>query len=1849
MDSLRVASRRWIPAAVLSGVVAGAMILTPTRAGAQCYQTSGYTYDNCGSSNQTQYEWYPALSNYFLSVPGHNQLLLGLNNDLRIYELGSNPLSPQLLASPHIPWDWTTIDVGGSTHEQYIQHLRHIAVLPGYPYALVSLATYGWDLLQLGSSPHFLGHGYHPTNVLPYSYVSSVLYQVGGNTYVIGQELDQASVAASDTSMRIYTIDNGGTINPATVGYSTMGQGVRIPVGGASDPPGFTNAEVTLSPVGAWRFQLEEVGGRQLLFARRNSGQYVLLVIDVTDATNPIPEQLYTNADLPGLFKSNWVANTSSDGTTSLWVADNQTMSIHRYNVTVGGPLNLPAVTDAGSTCWSNTTPCAATNVGFVGAVGDLITVGAEKTIGYLTLTGGTPELLPPQDGFTTLVRPACAVPQYSENIIAMGALAPFEVGGEYYVGRSMFVDADVISVAAGCMSTVPVPNFSVTGGAASATCNMTAADNGFPGDTFSITDTSMGQYTTANLTLVNPSNQQVFSIPIAPHATTPWTAQANLPGGTYSATLAVVGGSPPSVTKTIEVCNNPRASLALTPGSQVLVNEPVTLSAAASAGSPSAYRFWVTEGTTSRELTGTGSSRTYIATAAGTYPLGVVAQYLFPATNDTACNSVPLQSLLAPNVYNSCATQSVTAGYGVSSFEVWQNGVKIADSTNLQGNPGMLLVDQLTTLKFTGELASGYTPYFAWNIPGATPGNCTYINAPSYTGSTCTIPAGTWTPQAAFAMNMTLHVCQNGTPGTDCGATISVPAPAVWVQPSLNTFTFTATPSSVNIGAPVAITLTAVTGTFTSLSFDFGGTACDGTTQKSVNCIDPFGNNLCSPAGLPKQLFSYSYQSSGPHTVTGTGIVGGVQVGATGSPTVTVSTQGACTCPAVTASISGPSAATVGQPVSFTASASAGGYTITSYSWTFGDGGSANGQTVSHTYTSVGTRTVQVTATSSCGSRGTASKAVYVSGGGGGTLTITPSPQTTYPGTPITFTFSPAVHTPGDSLTFTYGDGQSQTFGYISFCQNVPCNTVTHTYSQPGTFTVNGSGVAGGASVSGSTSVTINSNCTLPYAPAASFTFSPEDPSPGQTIQFTDTSTGTPTSWSWRFGDGTPVTGGGSSSLQNPTYSYSAEKAYTVTLTASNCKGSSTASQTITVMSCTATVVPTADFDWSPKDTITVGGVSQDQPYAGENVTLTDASTNQPISWHWDFGDGTTADVTTPTATHAWVHPGAYPVTVTATNCIGPSEPVSKTITIASDVRPVTADFNWDPLQPAVGSAATFTASQGASYGDPTSFTWVFSDDPSNPATGVSVSHTFTCGGAVQVTLTAGREGITGTTPKIVSVDGTPACGPQSVVSADAAKVQGLNGTYWRTDMRIFNASDQPSTVTLGALPVSRDNGEPFELPAFNLAPKSTLVVDDVIQEFIQAGADVQKAAILTRYPTGDPTPVVSSRTYTNSLSGGTYGQSVAGIQVWPNTTPSPLWITGVRNDGTASGFRTNFGLTNLRGDSSAAGIQVSIISPTGSDLASKTISLPPYGYLQDSVKNLFGSNLDSIGPFAIKVQLPAGVDVEPYGSLVDNLTGDPTLVDGEPVVQGGVYLVAVAHLPGENNTVWRTDAQFTNPDSVARTWNVKFTPRQFSASLTRPITLAASNSLTVEDLVGWVYQETGANPPDSVSGVIQVTAADGLANMPIVAARTYNLTDNGTFGHGVPALDPSKGATATGLFKHLFLTGMSSQDVSRSNLGFVNLGNGSVNFEVMLYDESGNMLNPNGTPLQVSLGPDGWDQDKLENRFKNTFGTDLPVNLRAVSAVITVVSGGPGYAYASVVDSVTGDPIFVGSQLSP
>ena len=290
-----------------------------------------------------------------------------------------------------------------------------------------------------------------------------------------------------------------------------------------------------------------------------------------------------------------------------------------------------------------------------------------------------------------------------------------------------------------------------------------------------------------------------------------------------------------------------------------------------------------------------------------------------------------------------------------------------------------------------------------------------------------------------------------------------------------------------------------------------------------------------------------------------------------------------------------------------------------TSWSWDFGDGQLSSAQNPSHSYSSANTYTVKLTATNPAGSSAPVQKFVVVTN---------PVPPT------AAFTFNPPSPAVGQNVFFTdtstgaptswiwaFGDGTN------SFAQSP-----THAYPGSGTFTVMLTVQNGQGSNATSHSVVVSPGGS---APVAAFTFSPPAPQPNQTVTFTDTSTGGPTSWTWNFGDGF------SSSLENPTHSYTFAGNYTVSLTAQNSSGPSFVSQSVVVAQGAA---PVAAFTFSPP-----------APQPGQSVAFTDTSSGGPTSWSWDFGDGDGSAFQSPA--HTFAAAGTYAVRLTVSNPSGSNQ----------------------------------------------------------------------------------------------------------------------------------------------------------------------------------------------------------------------------------------------------------------------------------------------------------------------------------------------------------------------------------------------------------------------------------------------------------------------------------------------------------------------------------------------------------------------------------------------------------------
>ncbi|MGC9435588.1 MAG: PKD domain-containing protein [Methanomicrobiales archaeon] len=128
--------------------------------------------------------------------------------------------------------------------------------------------------------------------------------------------------------------------------------------------------------------------------------------------------------------------------------------------------------------------------------------------------------------------------------------------------------------------------------------------------------------------------------------------------------------------------------------------------------------------------------------------------------------------------------------------------------------------------------------------------------------------------------------------------------------------------------------------------------------------------------------------------------------------------------------------------------------------------------------------------------------------------------------------------------------------------------------------------------------------------------------------------------------------------------------------------------------------------------------------------VMFTDMSSGSPTSWYWTFGDGNTSSEQSPV--HVYEVAGVYSVTLRASNTYGSdSYTRSDVITARSGEGPV-ANFAASVTEGAAPLAVQFT---DQSVGDPTAWNWSFGDGETS--TEQNPSHVYSSPGVYSVTLT--------------------------------------------------------------------------------------------------------------------------------------------------------------------------------------------------------------------------------------------------------------------------------------------------------------------------------------------------------------------------------------------------------------------------------------------------------------------------------------------------------------------------------
>lgn len=296
----------------------------------------------------------------------------------------------------------------------------------------------------------------------------------------------------------------------------------------------------------------------------------------------------------------------------------------------------------------------------------------------------------------------------------------------------------------------------------------------------------------------------------------------------------------------------------------------------------------------------------------------------------------------------------------------------------------------------------------------------------------------------------------------------------------------------------------------------------------------------------------------------------------------------------------------------------------ISSWSWDFGDGNTANVQAPAHRYTANGTYSVQLTVLSSNGCIDSTTQQLTVAN------QITPG-----------FVFNDVCL--GDTVAFT--NTSSTSCGNISswswdFGDNNSSSAKdpTHVYSSAGTYTVTLI-----VTQQGGNRDTAIAQVEVYPVPRANF-FASAD-CEGEQIQFSNLSTissGSITSYVWDFDDGNK------SIAKAPKHTYNAHGSFDVQLVSESNNG------------CLDTIVKSLSIYEVPKADFSAQDVCD-----GKSVSFTNNSSisSGSMNYTWDFGDGFSSSQTSPKYNYS--SDGSYQVKLTVHSNNFCEDEITKTVTV--------------------------------------------------------------------------------------------------------------------------------------------------------------------------------------------------------------------------------------------------------------------------------------------------------------------------------------------------------------------------------------------------------------------------------------------------------------------------------------------------------------------------------------------------------------------------------------------------------
>jgi len=237
--------------------------------------------------------------------------------------------------------------------------------------------------------------------------------------------------------------------------------------------------------------------------------------------------------------------------------------------------------------------------------------------------------------------------------------------------------------------------------------------------------------------------------------------------------------------------------------------------------------------------------------------------------------------------------------------------------------------------------------------------------------------------------------------------------------------------------------------------------------------------------------------------------------------------------------------------------------------------------------------------------------------------------------------------------------------------------------------------------------------------------------------------------------------------------------------------------------------------------------------------------------------------------------------------------------------------------------------------------------------------------------------------------------------------------------------------------------------------------------------------------------------------------------------------------------------------------------------------------------------------------------------------------------------WILAAAHSPGLESSIWRTDLWIVVDDSGSGPVNLQFcrSNTDNTGADSYPVeVIDGKRVIFIEDVVDH-FLGVGS---DAWVGAIHYSSSSPVQ----VWARVYSVNAAGTasFGQlveGIPTEDMSPDQPSdsdSAVHQWLYAVRHTANGRFRVNIGVVNPTAVTGEFQIRVYDATGN--DPPGGPASQDVTVPPFSMVQLTDPFAGMSGGEWNA---VMIRVINYAPGSGNFAYASVVDNATNDAFFV------